>query len=112
MIEPKKGLARLGLDNAIRLRWVLRDIMAKRLKLSPVDPADLRTLIEMRLRADAERRSNCNALGNRRDGNRRLARLPVSCPRRVAGAVLLPAGCTAGWAEIESTDSAGAPAAH
>ena len=47
MTEPKKRLARLGLDNAIRLRWALRDIMAKRLKLSPVDPADLRTLVEM-----------------------------------------------------------------
>lgn len=47
MIEPKTGLASLGLDAAIRLRWSLRDIKAKRLKLSPVDPSDLRTLIEM-----------------------------------------------------------------
>ena len=47
MTEPKKGLASLGLDEAIRLRWALRDIKAKRLKLSPVDPSDLRTLINM-----------------------------------------------------------------
>jgi hypothetical protein len=45
MNDPKKDLASLGLDNAIRLRWALRDIKANRLKLSPVDPNDLRTLI-------------------------------------------------------------------
>jgi hypothetical protein len=47
MSETKKGLASLGLDNAIRLRWALRDIKGKRLKFSPVDPNDLRTLIDM-----------------------------------------------------------------
>ena len=47
MSEPKKGLASLGLDNGIRLRWALRDIKGKRLKLTPVDPNDLRTLIDM-----------------------------------------------------------------
>jgi hypothetical protein len=47
MSEPKKGLASLGLDNAIRLRWALRDIKGNRPKLSPVDPNDLRTLIDM-----------------------------------------------------------------
>ena len=47
MSEPKKGLASLGLDNAIRLRWALRDIKGKRLKLTPVDPNDMRTLIDM-----------------------------------------------------------------
>ena len=47
MSEPKKGLASLGLDNAIRLRWALRDIQGKRLKLTPVDPNDLRTLVDM-----------------------------------------------------------------
>jgi hypothetical protein len=40
-------LANLGLDNAIRLRWALRDIKANRLKLSPIDPKDLRILIDM-----------------------------------------------------------------
>jgi hypothetical protein len=44
MSEPKKGLASLGLDNAIRLRWALRDIKGKRLK---VDPNDMRTPIDM-----------------------------------------------------------------
>jgi hypothetical protein len=47
MSEPKKGLAGLGLDDAIRLRWALRDIKGKRLKLTPVDPIDMRTLINM-----------------------------------------------------------------
>ena len=47
MSEPKEGLASLGLDNAIRLRWALRDIKGNRLKLTPVDPNDMRTLIDM-----------------------------------------------------------------
>ena len=47
MSEPKKGLASVGLDNAIRLRWALRDIKGNRLKLTPVDPNDMRTLIDM-----------------------------------------------------------------
>jgi hypothetical protein len=47
MNDPKKGLSSLGLDNAIRLRWALRDIKANRLKFSPVDPNDLRILIDM-----------------------------------------------------------------
>ena len=41
--------AGLDLDTAIRLRWALRDIKAKRTKLMPVDPGDLETLIEMGL---------------------------------------------------------------
>jgi hypothetical protein len=39
----------LDLDTAIRLRWALRDIKAKRTKLMPVSPGDLETLIEMGL---------------------------------------------------------------
>ena len=39
----------LSLDTAIHLRWVLRDIKAKRTKLSPVSPDDLQTLGEMGL---------------------------------------------------------------
>jgi hypothetical protein len=39
----------LDLDTAIRLRWALRDIKAKRTKLMPVNPGDLETLIEMGL---------------------------------------------------------------
>jgi hypothetical protein len=42
-----EGLKSLGLDTAIRLRWVLRDIKAKRLKLSPPDPRDVQKLVEM-----------------------------------------------------------------
>jgi hypothetical protein len=47
MTEPKKGLAALGLDNAIRLRWALRDVHAKRHNWTPVSAGDLRTLIDM-----------------------------------------------------------------
>jgi hypothetical protein len=47
MSEPKRNLASLGLDDAIRLRWVLRDIVRKRLKLSPIAPDDLQSLIDL-----------------------------------------------------------------
>jgi hypothetical protein len=47
MSEPKRNLASLGLDDAIRLRWVLRDIVGKRLKLSPIAPDDLQSLIDL-----------------------------------------------------------------
>ena len=47
--QSRQPLAGLSLDTAIHLRWVLRDIKAKRTKLSPVGPDDLRTLIEMGL---------------------------------------------------------------
>jgi len=47
--QPSSPLAGLHLDTAIRLRWVLRDIKAKRTKLSPVSPDDLGTLTEMGL---------------------------------------------------------------
>jgi hypothetical protein len=40
-------LASLGLDDAVGPRWALRDIKANRLTLTPVDPPDLRTLINM-----------------------------------------------------------------
>ena len=35
------------MDNAIHLRWALRDLKGKRLKLTPVDPNDMRALIDM-----------------------------------------------------------------
>jgi hypothetical protein len=41
--------AGLSLDTVIHLRWVLRDIKAKRTKFMPVSADDLRTLIEMGL---------------------------------------------------------------
>ncbi len=47
--QPDSLLAELGLDRAIHLRWVLRDIKAKRTKFSPVRPDDLGTLTEMGL---------------------------------------------------------------
>jgi hypothetical protein len=37
------------LEHAIALRWALRDIKAKRLKLSPVSAGDLHTLLELGL---------------------------------------------------------------
>ena len=42
-------LAHLGLERAIALRWTLRDIKAKRLKLSPVSASDLNILTELGL---------------------------------------------------------------
>ena len=36
--------AEFSLERAIDLRWTLRDILARRLKLSPVSDEDLKTL--------------------------------------------------------------------
>ena len=47
--QTRSPLAGLDLDTAIRLRWALRDIKAKRTKLTPVNPDDLKTLIEVDL---------------------------------------------------------------
>jgi hypothetical protein len=47
--QPESALAGLDLDTAIRLRWALRDIKASRTKLSPVNPCDLKILIEASL---------------------------------------------------------------
>ena len=47
--QPSSPLAGLDLDTAIRLRWALRDIKAKRTKLSPVSESDLMALIELDL---------------------------------------------------------------
>jgi hypothetical protein len=41
--------AELGLERAIDLRWTLRDIQARRLKMSPVSDEDLRVLTELGL---------------------------------------------------------------
>jgi hypothetical protein len=38
-----------GLDKAIGLRWTLRDIQARRLKMSPVSDEDLTTLTDLGL---------------------------------------------------------------
>src|SRR6476619_349949 len=45
--QAKSLLAGLDLDTAIRLRWAMRDIRAKRTKLSPVSEDDLATLIDL-----------------------------------------------------------------
>jgi hypothetical protein len=42
-----RPLARLELERAIALRWAMRDIIANRLKLTPVRDEDLRTLVEL-----------------------------------------------------------------
>ena len=39
--------AELSLERAIGLRWTLRDIQARRLKMSPVSDEDLRVLTEL-----------------------------------------------------------------
>ena len=47
--RAKSVLDGLNLDTAIRLRWVLRDIRAKRTKLSPISQNDLMALTEVGL---------------------------------------------------------------
>jgi hypothetical protein len=49
MTDNPNPLAAFDLERAIALRWTLRDIEAKRLKLSPVSDADLRALIDLGL---------------------------------------------------------------
>jgi hypothetical protein len=43
----ERPFAKFDLEKAIALRWALRDIVAKRLKLTPVSDDDLRTLTEL-----------------------------------------------------------------
>jgi hypothetical protein len=49
MTENPTPFVHLGLERAIALRWTLRDIKAKRLKLSPPSPVDLAALAELGL---------------------------------------------------------------
>ena len=49
IVEPDIYTAPADRERAIVLRWVLRDIKADRLKLSPIDQHDLRDLIDMGL---------------------------------------------------------------
>jgi hypothetical protein len=44
-----RPLSNFDLDKAIALRWTLRDIVAKRLKLTPLKDDDLQTLMELGL---------------------------------------------------------------
>jgi hypothetical protein len=46
-IMTDRPLANFDLEKAIALRWALRDIAAKRLKLTPLNEDDLQTLIEL-----------------------------------------------------------------
>ena len=47
--QQSSPFAGLNLETAIRLRWALRDIKAKRTKWSPVSPDDLKRLTELGL---------------------------------------------------------------
>jgi hypothetical protein len=49
MTDNETPFVHLSLERAIALRWTLRDIKAKRLKLSPVNEGDLATLTELGL---------------------------------------------------------------
>jgi hypothetical protein len=42
-----RPLSNFDLEKAIALRWALRDIVAKRLKLAPLKEDDLQTLIDL-----------------------------------------------------------------
>ena len=44
-----RPLSNFDLDKAITLRWALRDIAAKRLKLTPLKDDDLQALLELGL---------------------------------------------------------------
>jgi len=68
--QPHSPLAGLGLESAIHLRWVLRDIKGRRTKMSPVSPDDLGTLIEMNL---VEMRDDVLVVTN--EGDRALDRI-------------------------------------
>jgi hypothetical protein len=61
IVGPDIYTALADRERAITLRWVLRDIKANRLKLSPIDQHDLRDLIDMGL---VEMRNDAPALTN------------------------------------------------
>jgi hypothetical protein len=49
MTDSRNPFADFDLERAIALRWVLRDIRGKRLRLSPVSDTDLSTLTDLGL---------------------------------------------------------------
>jgi hypothetical protein len=49
IVEPDLYIARADLYRAIDLRWMLRDIKANRLSLSPIADWDLQNLIDLQL---------------------------------------------------------------
>jgi hypothetical protein len=46
-IMTDRPLSNFDLEKAIALRWALRDIAAKRLKLTPLKEEDMQTLMEL-----------------------------------------------------------------
>jgi hypothetical protein len=46
-IMAERVLANFDLEKAIALRWAMRDIVANRLKLTPLKQDDLETLLEL-----------------------------------------------------------------
>jgi hypothetical protein len=71
--QPRPVLDGLNLDTAIRLRWVLRDIKAKRTKFSPLGQNDLMALIDLGL---IEMRDDVPKLTN--EGHRALGLEPTA----------------------------------
>jgi hypothetical protein len=49
MTDNPNPFTDFSVERAIALRWILRDIKAKRMKLSPVSESDLRALVELGL---------------------------------------------------------------
>jgi hypothetical protein len=49
MMTGSNPFAELGLTQTIELRWTMRDILAKRWTLTPIDPDRLDALIRMGL---------------------------------------------------------------
>jgi hypothetical protein len=49
MTDKPTPFADFSLERAIALRWVLRDIKAKRLRLSPVSESDIAALSQLEL---------------------------------------------------------------
>lgn len=64
-LQAKSLLAELDLDSAIRLRWVMRDIRANRMGMSPASENDLAALVELGLVELREKLPSLTALGVR-----------------------------------------------
>ena len=81
-------LAGLGLDRAIHLRWVLRDVRGKRTQFTPANPEDLRTVAEMGLIEMREPVPIITSEGERAlaaSGSHGWTRLPKAGPGRRMG---------------------------
>ena len=64
-LQAKSLLAELDLDSTIRLRWVMRDIRANRMGMSPASENDLAALVELGLVEMREKLPSLTALGVR-----------------------------------------------